>query len=98
MTYKTFYKNNIMKKTGVTLECTVGCAARLPANTSAATAANIAETWANRNKTMPYDSPNNQVALNNGLLRPAWYDYILFKDLVGSGMINYFSLENYTEY
>ena len=41
----------------------------------------------------PYDNPQNQAALNNGLLRPAWYNYILPGEFVITGIINWFSLE-----
>jgi RHS repeat-associated protein len=47
---------------------------------------------------LPYDDSQNQAVLNNGLLRPAWYDYILPGWFAITGIINWLSLENYEEH
>lgn len=46
----------------------------------------------------PYDDSQNQAVLNNGLLRPAWYNYIFPGEILITGFINWLSLENYEEH
>ena len=47
---------------------------------------------------LPYDDSQNQAVLNNGLLRPAWYNYIFPGEILITGFINWLSLENYEEH
>lgn len=46
---------------------------------------------------LSYDNPQNQIALNNGILHPAWYNYLLPGELILTGLINWLSLENYKD-
>ena len=47
---------------------------------------------------LPYDDSQNQAVLNNGLLRPAWYNYFFPGEILITGFINWLSLENYEEH
>lgn len=46
---------------------------------------------------LPYDNPQNQAALNNGLIAPAWYNYLFPWEIAITGIINWLSLENYED-
>ena len=43
----------------------------------------------------PYTDENNQVALKQGLLKPAWYDYFIIFSPLWDAYINWLVLENY---
>ena len=44
---------------------------------------------------LPYNHPQNQVALRNGIMTPAWYNYIIPWETAVTGIINWLSLETY---
>ena len=48
-------------------------------------------------ESLPYDNPQNQAALNNGLLYPAWYNYLFPGEIIITGLINWLLLENYED-
>ena len=47
------------------------------------------------NSNLAFEDPQNQVALNRGLLGLAWYNYLLPGEIIFTGLINWLSLENY---
>jgi len=48
----------------------------------------------NFNWNQPYNDPSNQLALSNGILRLSWYDYMLGPNIIVSGLLNTFILNN----
>ena len=42
-------------------------------------------------------NPYNQTVLNNGLIRPVWYNYLFTGEIIITGIINWISLENYED-
>jgi RHS repeat-associated protein len=46
---------------------------------------------------LPYNNPYNQTVLNNGLIRPVWYNYLFTGEIIITGIINWISLENYED-
>lgn len=47
---------------------------------------------------LPYHHPCNQIVMDNGRLRPAWYNYFMLGDFCIAGIINYLVLEKSENY